>query len=532
MDGGLDGLPSVIHDVVSTWIWMRDRAAQSSAVCHPLLAPQLISHPDSPSDGSDLHAALRLSLGSSLFSAAVLAVNRDAFSLDDIRCWPAPCDRPVRFAARMNRDTVLSSNNADFLLSALRGIPNGASTIQMRLDGRTPNDRRTLALRVGTKQTAANTATQPAAANSGRAVGRAGDNSGLVEVTLGQTRVIASVTGDIVPPNPNRPAEGFLRFTVSLSPLASPSYSSASSSSTSSSDSAVELLRLLERCMKESRCVDTEALCIVSGEQVWSIRCDVSVIDDAGNAADACVVAALASLLSYRRPDVTVLSSATGGGSSVVMHSIDERQPTPLHLHHTPICTTFALFDDGALHVCDPSLDEQAVSTATVSIVVNEWHQLCGVYKLGGETMSVERLMALIAIADAKAQDALDIVKAAVGRDKTHGRGTGGVDRTAKSVAPASKSAKEAVSTAASGGGGGVAAGGESIVSDGEVKEKRMDSIDVGVKATDKKIAAGVRKIGVNGTGSMMVVDDDGAGDGGMEDDNKSTESEQKGRHR
>ena len=429
----------------------------------------------------------------------------------------------------MNRDTTLSSNNAEFLLSALRGIPNGASTIQMRLDGRIPNDRRTLALRLGTKQTAANTASQPAAnSGSSRAVGRAGDNSGLVEVTLGQTRVVASVTGDIVPPKPNRPAEGFLRLSVSLSPLASPAYSATSSSAIAASDSAMELLRLLERCMKESRCVDTEALCIVAGEKVWSIRCDVTVIDDAGNAADACVVAALTSLLSYRRPDVTVLSSAAGGGSSVVMHSIDERQPTPLHLHHTPICTTFALFDDGALHVCDPSLDELAVSTATLSIVVNEWHQLCGVYKLGGEAISVERLMALIAIADAKAQDALDIVKAAVGRDKTEGRGVGGVDRAAKPVAPASKAAKEAVSAAVAGSTAVLAAGGESIVSDGEVKEKRMDSIDVSVKATDKKIAAGVRKIGGNG----MLVDDNAADDDAMEDDSKSTETEQKGRHR
>ena len=434
----------------------------------------------------------------------------------------------------MNRDAVLSSNNSEFLLSALRGIPNGASTIQMRLDGRTPNDRRTLALRVGTKQTAASPATAAAAAaansSSRAAAGRAGDNSGLVEVTLGQTRVIASVTGDIVPPNPNRPAEGFLRFTVALSPLASPAFSAASSYGAAASDGAVELLRLLERSMKESRCVDTEALCIVSNEKVWSIRCDVSVVDDAGNAADACVLAALTALLSYRRPDVTVLSNATGGGSSVVLHSVDERQPTPLHLHHRPVCTTFALFEDGALHACDPSLDEQAVSTSSVSIVVNEWHQLCGVYKLGGEPLSVERLLSLIGVADAKAQDALEQVKAVVGRDKAEGRGAAGVQRNTKPVVSAAKHAKDtATSAMASGGGGVVAAGGEAIVSEGEVSEKRMESIDVGVKATDKKIAAGVRRIGGNG----MAVDDIGAADDdAMEDDIKGAESEQKGRHR
>jgi hypothetical protein len=34
------------------------------------------------------------------------------------------------------------------------------------------------------------------------------------------------------------------------------------------SDQGVEINRILERCLKESRCVDTESLCIISGEKV------------------------------------------------------------------------------------------------------------------------------------------------------------------------------------------------------------------------------------------------------------------------
>ena len=36
------------------------------------------------------------------------------------------------------------------------------------------------------------------------------------------------------------------------------------------SDYGVEVTRLLERCIKESKCLDTESLCIMAGIKVWS----------------------------------------------------------------------------------------------------------------------------------------------------------------------------------------------------------------------------------------------------------------------
>lgn len=40
--------------------------------------------------------------------------------------------------------------------------------------------------------------------------------------------------------------------------------------------------------------------------QVWFLRVDIHVLDADGNLADAAVLSALAALLSFRRPDVTV----------------------------------------------------------------------------------------------------------------------------------------------------------------------------------------------------------------------------------
>ena len=51
---------------------------------------------------------------------------------------------------------------------------------------------------------------------------------------------------------------------------------------------SVELGRVVERGLRESRAIDTEALCIVAGEKVWSIRVDLHVLDHGGNLTDAC----------------------------------------------------------------------------------------------------------------------------------------------------------------------------------------------------------------------------------------------------
>jgi exosome complex component RRP45 len=49
-----------------------------------------------------------------------------------------------------------------------------------------------------------------------------------------------------------------------------------------------------------------ESLCIVSEQQVWTLRLEVVVLDDGGNCAAAAALAGLAALAHFRRPDVTL----------------------------------------------------------------------------------------------------------------------------------------------------------------------------------------------------------------------------------
>ena len=76
-------------------------------------------------------------------------------------------------------------------------------------------------------------------------------------------RVMAQVSCQVVEPKQARPSDGTLFINVELSPMACPGFEPGRLS-----DFGIEINRLLERCLKESRCLDTESLCIVSGERV------------------------------------------------------------------------------------------------------------------------------------------------------------------------------------------------------------------------------------------------------------------------
>jgi exosome complex RNA-binding protein Rrp42 (RNase PH superfamily) len=51
------------------------------------------------------------------------------------------------------------------------------------------------------------------------------------------------------------------------------------------------VVRCLERAVKDSEALDLESLCVLAGERVWRVSCDVLLADFDGNALDACCLA-------------------------------------------------------------------------------------------------------------------------------------------------------------------------------------------------------------------------------------------------
>ncbi|KAK0162512.1 hypothetical protein PV327_006285 [Microctonus hyperodae] len=192
-----------------------------------------------------------------------------------------------------------------------------------------------------------------------------GSNWGCCMASLGLTKVVANVSCDIQQPKLSRPNEGMIHINVELNPLAAPHFESGRQS-----EMSVLMTRQLEKCFKDSKCVDLESLCIVADKKVWNIRVDVNVINHDGNLVDCACIATLAALSHFHRPDVT----STGDG--IIIHPFNEKDPLPLTLFHHPVCVSFATFENGKT-VMDPTYLEERLGVAQLTMGLNSYRELC-----------------------------------------------------------------------------------------------------------------------------------------------------------
>lgn len=152
-------------------------------------------------------------------------------------------------------------------------------------------------------------------------------------VRMGNTMVQCSIHATLVAPRKARGNEGTIHFNVDLGPAAA--YDGRQD------DTEVDIQRFVERALRDSGAVDQEALCVLPGRQVWALQVAIHVLDAAGNLTDACMLAALAALMAFRRPVVEVDPQGT-----MTVFPADQREPLPLSLHHHPVATTFAVFSE------------------------------------------------------------------------------------------------------------------------------------------------------------------------------------------
>ncbi|KAK9224702.1 hypothetical protein WN943_009738 [Citrus x changshan-huyou] len=238
----------------------------------------------------------------------------------------------------------------------------------IRIDGRNPFEYRKLSIKFGRQLW----------------------EDGSSEVQLGQTHIMGFVTGQLVQPYRDRPNEGTLSIFTEFSPMADPSFETGRPS-----ESAVELGRIVDRGLRESRAVDTESLCVLAGK----------------NLVDAANIAALASLLTFRRPECSL-----GGEDDleVIVHPPEEREPLPLIIHHLPIAVTFGFFSSESLLVIDPTHHEEAVMVGKMTATLNANGDVCAIQKPGGEGVLQSVIMQCLRLASRMASDITKKIKDAV----------------------------------------------------------------------------------------------------------------------
>ncbi|XP_010667896.1 exosome complex component RRP45B isoform X3 [Beta vulgaris subsp. vulgaris] len=214
------------------------------------------------------------------------------------------------------------------------------------------------------------------------------------------------VTAQLVQPYKDRPNEGSLAIFTEFSPMADPSFETGRPG-----ESAVELGRIIDRGLRESRAIDTESLCVLAGKLVWSIRIDLHILDNGGNLVDAANVAALAALLTFKRPECSL-----GGedGQELTVHPPEVREPLPLIVHHLPIAVTFAFFTADNIVVIDPTHAEETIMKGRMTATINTNGDICAIQKGGGVGVMHSVVMQCLRVASVKAADITTKIKEAV----------------------------------------------------------------------------------------------------------------------
>lgn len=220
---------------------------------------------------------------------------------------------------------------------------------------------------------------------------------GSARVRLGDTEVIAGVKVDVGTPFADTQDEGVLMVGAEFLPLASPEFESGPPR-----EGAVEVARVVDRAIRESKVIDFKKLCITAGEKVWMIYVDVDVMDDHGNLIDAASLAAMSALLNTKMPLL--------GEDGRVDH--DKKGTEPLPLSGKPLCTTFARIGDQI--IADPSLAEMHAMDARLTVGTFEKDGkvlLCSMQKGGADGFTLDELEKMIHLAEEKGQELRKLLK-------------------------------------------------------------------------------------------------------------------------
>jgi len=224
----------------------------------------------------------------------------------------------------------------------------------VRLDNRKPDEYRPLSITLGYAKKA--------------------DGSALVK--LGDTMVLAGTKLEVDEPFPDTPNQGNLMVNVELLPLAYETFEPGPPD-----ENAIELARVVDRSLRDSKAVDLSKLVIIPGKKVWSLWVDVYVLDFAGNVMDASTIAAVAAIYNTKLPKVEV----NGEEVKVLTERTDVTS-----LAYPVVTVTVAKI--GNFVVIDPNLEEESIADAKLSISYTPDMRIVGMQKSLSGAIKLEEI--------------------------------------------------------------------------------------------------------------------------------------------
>jgi exosome complex component RRP42 len=150
---------------------------------------------------------------------------------------------------------------------------------------------------------------------------------------------------------------------------------------------AIEIGRIVDRGLRESKVIDMKKLCVKEGEQAWGVSIDVCPINDAGNLFDAGALSALAALKCTKLPKME-------DGKIDYM----EKTKTALPLSDAePLSVTVCKI--GNHFIIDPSNEEEKIIDARLTVATTKKGNICALQKGGEIPLTTENIDTMIGIA-------------------------------------------------------------------------------------------------------------------------------------
>jgi exosome complex component RRP42 len=211
---------------------------------------------------------------------------------------------------------------------------------------------------------------------------------GSARVLLGKTEVLVGVKVETGEPFPDTPNDGVQTVNAELVPLASPNFEPGPPD-----ENSIELARIVDRGIRESKAIDTEKLCIEPGKKVFVVFIDVYVLNHDGNLIDASALAAMSALLNAKMPNYEVKD-----GELKIKQGY-----TPLPIKNHPITVTIGKI--GNTLIVDPWAEEEQVMDSRLSMAFKDDGNICAIQKGGSGFFTPQQILEASKLAQQKAAE-------------------------------------------------------------------------------------------------------------------------------
>ncbi len=207
---------------------------------------------------------------------------------------------------------------------------------------------------------------------------------GSARVKIGKTEVIVGIKLGLAEPYPDSPDKGNLMTTAELLPLSSPRISLGKPGFDS-----LEIGRVIDRGIRESKFIQFDKLCIKPGEKVWNIFVDIYSINDDGNLMDAAGIGAVVALKNTMLPKYDEENDK-------VDYEAESKEKLPLSEKVTFPITVHKV---GKNFLVDPTREEEDISETRVTIGSHKGN-ISSMQKGESQVLSVEEFSEVLNISE------------------------------------------------------------------------------------------------------------------------------------